>query len=352
MKNLTADPRSLKRGLRRATLVIVAFLLLLTLTAVLRGRYPTVGREGFGALSLGLLAAVVQEVAGCAVAWIILASAGQKVSFPKLFLITTLSTSVNSTLPVPAGIPIRVLLQKQVFGTSPSISASTLILETAMNYCTLLLAAAFTPLLWPDCLHTLRASGPVEMYAVLAVVLLIAAGAVFLSKRIGRHLPGVMKTVRTTSARKPASLTAAFLVSAATLPLSMMRAGMALGAVGASCRPGPLLASLVFSRVAGLLSMIPMGLGARDLSFAALLGAAGVPALEAAAASALDRLMMTIPYLLGGVIGLSVLFRSHGDSDSGYRPVFRSGIPADDPSMEPESVEAPEPPVEKRGDPQ
>ena len=119
MKKFSVGLEGMKRALNRAVLVIVAFLLILALITILQGNYPRIGLEESGFLALGFIAAAVQELAGCSIAWLSLASAGQRVSFPKLLLITTLATSVNSTLPLPAGIPIRVLLQRQVLGRAP-----------------------------------------------------------------------------------------------------------------------------------------------------------------------------------------------------------------------------------------
>lgn len=342
MKSYPVGLEGMKRGVNRAVFVIVAFLLLMMLITVFQGRYPRIGVEGSGFLALGLLAAAVQELAGCSVAWLSLASAGQRVSFPKLLLITTLATSVNSTLPLPAGIPIRVLLQRQVFGTSPAVSASTLILETAVNYTSLALAAACTPLLWPGSGIAIDSSGSSWIWtALLATVLVLATGLLLLSKRARRISRDILRALTGAATRKPGMLAATFLVSAATFPLSMARMALVLHAVGASCKPGPLLTSLVLSRIAGLLSMIPMGLGARDLSLAALLGLAGVPAMKAAAASVLDRLLMTVPYLAGGITGLALLFGGKRGIDSGVLTASDGAPAADEPAVEAGSNESP-----------
>jgi uncharacterized membrane protein YbhN (UPF0104 family) len=67
------------------------------------------------------------------------------------------------------------------------------------------------------------------------------------------------------------------------------------------------MAALFLSRVAGVLSFIPMGLGVRDASLASLLLVMGISGTSAAAGAALDRVIMTIPYLVGGVLATHVL---------------------------------------------
>ena len=77
---------------------------------------------------------------------------------------------------------------------------------------------------------------------------------------------------------------------------------MILYAVGINVPYGSLLAILLISRLSGVISFIPMRLGIRDASFSALLVVISVPAKHAMVVAAIDRIIMTGPYLVGGVI--------------------------------------------------
>jgi uncharacterized protein (TIRG00374 family) len=93
-----------------------------------------------------------------------------------------------------------------------------------------------------------------------------------------------------------------FTATAFSLCLTLLRTSMILYAVGINVPYGSLLAILLISRLSGVISFIPMGLGIRDASLAALLVVISVPAKHAMVVAAIDRIIMTGPYLVGGVI--------------------------------------------------
>jgi uncharacterized membrane protein YbhN (UPF0104 family) len=65
---------------------------------------------------------------------------------------------------------------------------------------------------------------------------------------------------------------------------------------------------------AGVLSLLPFGLGSTDLVVVTLLGVAGVPAVEATAMTFGYRLVSTVPLALAGVVSYAVLSAKLPDS--------------------------------------
>ena len=81
------------------------------------------------------------------------------------------------------------------------------------------------------------------------------------------------------------------------------------GRIRAAVDAARLLQCMTMAYFAGQLSMIPMGLGAKDASLVALLGKSGVPAHTAIAFAAVDRvattgLTLVIGAVCAGILGL------------------------------------------------
>ena len=96
--------------------------------------------------------------------------------------------------------------------------------------------------------------------------------------------------------------------------LALTRFELILQAMGIEASYGPLLGALLISRLAGVVSLVPMGLGIRDVSLVSMLVMLGVSGPHAIAAAAIDRIIMTVPYLAGGVIATHLLGRQAVES--------------------------------------
>jgi len=81
-------------------------------------------------------------------------------------------------------------------------------------------------------------------------------------------------------------------------------------AVGVSLEPLAAWGALGLATTAGVASLLPFGLGATDLTLAALLGVAGVPPPQAAAIAFGYRLVSTLPLGLAGVASYAYLSAS------------------------------------------
>jgi uncharacterized membrane protein YbhN (UPF0104 family) len=78
-------------------------------------------------------------------------------------------------------------------------------------------------------------------------------------------------------------------------------------AIGRDIDPAAAWGALGLAIIAGVLSLLPFGLGSADLVLVALLGVAGVPAVEAAAIAFGYRVVSTLPLGLAGVVSYAFL---------------------------------------------
>lgn len=261
-------------------------------------------------LLAAVIAFLVQESLNPVFAALALKSVGQSTRYVPQLLITMLATSANSTVPVPAGMPIRAFLQKQLLDIPYTKSASAILIETAVGYGLTFLAAVITGIIWfREIIGTqdfLRQNG--LLISLVGFVLLILFSFVFVTYVKKRQLTKqLIDAIRLLLQAKLLPLFGMVIIMFASFVLALLRFEMILYAMGAQAPFGPLMAALLLSRIAGVLSFIPMGLGVRDASLASLLLLIGIPGTYAAAGAALDRVIMTIPYLIGGVIATHVL---------------------------------------------
>ena len=123
----------------------------------------------------------------------------------------------------------------------------------------------------------------------------------------GRLIVHIRKAVNLITHAKLAPLAGMVLIIIISYALFLFRFSIVLYSLGVSISPGPLFAAMIFAYLMGVISFVPMGLGVRDVSLASLLVMLGVPLEHAAAASAIDRVLITLPFLIGGVIATNVL---------------------------------------------
>lgn len=259
---------------------------------------------------------LVQEALNPVVARLALDAIGATTRYLPQLLITLLSISANSTVPVPAGIPIRAYLQKRMLGITYWDSTAGMLLETIIGYGVTVLAAFLAVLLW---LPEMPVSRALKTHTPWLLIILPAMGLLLYLiwrryalrfKRLGpilRHYQGGLSLW---------PLAAMLAVMLCSLGLALLRVYLVLRALGVHPPLGPLFAAILVSRLAGVISFVPMGLGTRDASLAALLTWAGVPLPLAVAAASIDRILITLPYLLGGLTAGWVL----GDRARRRRP--------------------------------
>lgn len=266
------------------------------------------------AIVVSLLAFLLQEMLNPLVAALALRSLGQSTQYWPQLLITLVSISANSTVPVPAGIPLRSFLQKRILHIPYTKSAGGILLETAVGYGTTTLAAVITTSIWLRVVIGDRFSILQQrqtIFVLVAGATLIMALFVLLVARYKKNwIQRTREAIFLVLGARILPLLGMVAVTVFSFGLALIRFGMILYAVDAQAPYGALMAALFLSRLAGVLSFIPMGLGTRDVSLVSLLVLIGVSTPQAVAAAAIDRVIIVAPYLVGGTVATHLLGRN------------------------------------------
>lgn len=261
-------------------------------------------------LGVAAIVFLVQEGLTPVFAALALKSVGQSTRYKPQLLITILATSANSAAPIPAGMPIRAFLQKQVLAIPYTKSASAILIETAVGYGLTFLAAIITSLIWlrqvlGQQVTLWQNSMLIFVTGLVILFLVLLAIGMYIGKRnLTQQMTNIFYLLLQA---KLWPLLGMVFIFGASLVLATLRLQLILLALGTPAPVGPLMAATLVSRIAGVLSFLPMGIGVRDASLASLLFIIGIPAIYATAAAAIDRVIMIVPYLIGGVIATRVL---------------------------------------------
>lgn len=254
-------------------------------------------------IAAALVASTIQECAGTASAQAALSAFGQRAAFVRLLIITTVATAANSIIPAPAGIPARIWLQKTWLSIPVSFSTAAIALEMLCGYGLLALFALAGSLLFGA---NMLATG----VRYLPIILAIGAIGLLTAWLLREQLKSRVKQLAAARPIPLATLTVVFL-NVLVIALATLRLWLILRAVGSDAASiAEITAALCIARVAGVASMIPMGLGSRDVTLAGLLVLAGIPLPIAVLAAAVDRVLSTAPYLSVAAAGWPLLRRS------------------------------------------
>lgn len=308
-----------------------AMVLLLIAAAVILQRVVASGSQLSWAtfhwlpLLAAFAAAVVQELLNPWLAKFSLRAIGQDGGYWRLLGIVTTTSASNAVIPLPAGIPLRVWLQKRWLGIPYPDSTLAAVLESFVSYGVLGLAAILSMIAWaPDLLR--RAASLHSWILLCCTLAMLAAAALCVRLLINRYAPTVVTLFRLNRSSQLSwkSLLVVAAISILGVALAYVRIVLLGWALSASALDwGLVFTGLVVSRLAGVASMIPMGLGARDVSLGYFLVLAGTSASSAAAWVILDRLVMTIPYLMIGLSSMPMLRRAQQTTGSGSKDSSR-----------------------------
>jgi uncharacterized membrane protein YbhN (UPF0104 family) len=273
---------------------------------------------------LALFVAVFQQVLAPAFSIYALKSIGQSSSYLTMLWISTFSTSANSTVPFPAGIPIRAVLQKKILGVSYTASASGMLLESIVGYSSLVIICIVSGLLWLGPALRQQVSilrGPVIAGLILIGIFSTLGLLYFALRRMrGRFVEYLRNAGKLLSNANITLLCVMVLVIIFLDILVLIQLSLIIYSLGLSVALGPLIGAVFFAYLMGVLSFVPMGLGVRDVSLTSFLVMLGIPMEHAAAVAAIYRVLTTLPFLIGGVIathalGKQVISLSVGDRD-------------------------------------
>jgi uncharacterized protein (TIRG00374 family) len=239
---------------------------------------------------------------------ILLRGMGYDVPFKGMYLAITASLPTNYTTPAKVGVPIRLALFKEFLGIPVSVGMASVFMETALGLVIAAIIAFF------GTIHLFRHFLP----GFEVVMLLLMAGIVvmyflpipavsrpshrFLGKYLQRMTDFVTKfrdSIRLTSR---STLLVIVVLQLMRIVIRTLATYAILLQFNVNVSMLALLYIQAISGTIGMLSMLPMGLGARDLSSVVLMTQIGVPGDVAVLAAAMDRLLWTlVPFGLGVV---------------------------------------------------
>ncbi|NOX62622.1 MAG: flippase-like domain-containing protein [Chloroflexi bacterium] len=299
MSRLHSHPRFLK-GLAWALSLLTAalfvyFLITYDVLDLLR-------QLGFRfALALILLATfhVLESVLGTQM---ILKGLGYAPSYRDLYLTVTASLPASHSTPAKIGLPVRLALFKQYLGIPTTVAVANITLETFLGLGVVgFIVLAGAVLAFDDVVGFLVSD--VNYFGVLALftISFLAAFALFV---VGRHFVFVRRFLERTIAS--AKTVKPFYVFAYVILLLIRIALRAFVTYAVVTRLGYMVAPLAIlyvqsiSGLLGVISVLPLGLGAKDLSLITLLVAIGVPFDIAIFATSIERVLWTgAPFALG-----------------------------------------------------
>ncbi len=289
--------------------ILIAAVIAWRLYLSARGKSEFVFQPEFILAALGF--SLLQKALGPLLIMASLKSISQTSRYTPLLWITMFATAANSAVPFPAGIPIRAVLQKKVLGIPYTVSASGLVIETAIAYGCTVIMCFVTSTVWLAPVLKTRISVseyPLLMIVIVFGILLSFGLAYLITRRLkGRLIQQIQDVSKHILNARYDMLGIALGIVMFSYIVSLLRFEMLLKAMGLYIPPGPLLAAMIFSYLAGVISFVPMGLGVRDISLGTLLVFLGIPVESAAAAAAIDRILISSPCLFGGIIAVYVM---------------------------------------------
>jgi len=258
----------------------------------------------------------------------LLAAAGYPVPMLRLIPMTAFANTINNLTPGSAGEILRLYLLRAHHGVDFVSGGAVIIVERLGAFGYLMSSSLLAWLTWTRTL-------PPPLSAGMLIGLAVVPGLVYAHglRPLGvlRRLPfgalagherwaatsGYLVRLDATIARlvgDARSLAAFATACAAIFAITTVQMILVGKAVGVTVDPLAAWGALGLATTAGVASLLPFGLGATDITLAALLGIAGVPPAEAAAMAIGYRLVSTLPLGLAGVASYAYLSASLPES--------------------------------------
>lgn len=321
----------MSRWLRRPVVWVTISVALLVLVAWRSRAWELgdrLGQADARPILLALALNLVILVAWAARSSDLLGGAGRRVPIAPLVPMTAFANTINNVTPGSVGELVRLYLLRAHHGVDYTTGAAVVVVERLVAIALLGASALVVWTAW-----SLGTWSPVTIGALLAVALaptviyrvglrptallrFVPLGRVVGAERwvaVGRGLERVDVTVASLLIDPRRALVfaawTALVFASYTGQLLLVAA-----AIGRDIDPAAAWGALGIGIIAGVVSLLPFGLGSTDLVVVALLGVAGVPAAEAAAITFGYRVVSTLPLGLAGVGSYAFLSASlpHG----------------------------------------
>ena len=272
------------------------------------------------AFSLSLLSTALY-VLGVSV---LLRGMGYRTSLRRLYLAITAGGTATAVTPIKFGIPVRIALYRQLFGMPVSAGIGSMVLEVVV------LLVSMALVLIPYSVWGAQRDGPLVVVglAVAVAMMLISVRLDLVSqwlatirfRGLGARLASFANSYAAVMRQISKTHLFAFLamyvvrhlVDALCFYFVLQSFASDIGIVY-------LLYVSVLSYMVGTLSMIPMGLGSRDITTVLLLVRAGASQEVAVASTAAMRVFYTFVPLMRGLISINILGLKVGQKTLGPR---------------------------------
>jgi uncharacterized protein (TIRG00374 family) len=251
----------------------------------------------------------------------LLAGASRPVPVAPLIPMTAFANTINNVTPGSVGELVRLYLLRARHGVGYTTGAAVVVVERVVAIGLLGVSAAILWGVWSLGLWPPLAVAALLVVAILpslvyrvglrptALLRFVPLGPVVGRGRwatAGRGLERVDAAVAELliDPRRAVAFAAWTAIVFASFTGQLLLVAMA---IGRDIDPAAAWGALGLGIIAGVLSLLPFGLGSADLVLVALLGVAGVPAAEAAAIAFGYRIVSTLPLGLAGVASYAFL---------------------------------------------
>lgn len=225
---------------------------------------------------------------------------GHKCSLKKLYLILTLSLGANLATPIKIGVPLRAVLYQRLLNVPYSTGIAALTIEVFLcDFVGLIISFFGLLFIFRDTALSVSVFSAPLLVSFLLLFLFTKPryyGKVinriwFLKKRRERIIALISNTQSSLKKLKKFQLTSISLLFFMGYLINAIRIYFVLFALGFSLDISILLYIQAISFTLGSLSMLPMGLGIRDVSIISLLSYIGLPMNVAIPVALIERLL-------------------------------------------------------------
>jgi uncharacterized protein (TIRG00374 family) len=277
--------------------------------------WALIRRTGPSSLALILVLSVVRILLYALLVYMLVRNSGYNITMWQSYLMLTASLSANYVTPVKIGVPLRVYLYNHFIGIPTAVGTALVTVEALVG---MLVPALITIVGIVFLFPSVSPVAPIALIIfLLAGLLLISRAPVNRLKPYLQQLPCQRLTMRLVRFGEDIqsglrhishmAVLGAVILDLLMIGLHVWRLWLVLNVFDSAPSLLALLAVLNISLTVGNLSMIPMGIGVRDVSFTLLLMQLGVPNEIALSAAVIQRLFSPGWPLLLGLISTNIL---------------------------------------------
>jgi len=219
-------------------------------------------------------------------------------SLSKLFQVLFASYSFNYAGPLKLGMPLRVFLFKRVLKVPYGAGVATVLVTTGLDIL-VMITLVFMLSVW---IYISPFYGLILGLAIFAISIALAAMFQKLPSARPKHPNWFAKFLEDLATLSPVILFCAIVISTIKFLLICLASWIILLGIGATVDLTELTFVYLSSHLAGLLSLVPMGLGIKDATIIELLNRQEIAPAIGIAFVAIDRLVWSVFPLIIGIL--------------------------------------------------